>query len=417
MLASSRRVAKGPGRRRQSAKQAQFFRLLARGWTAAAARREVGISRSTSRNWRNGFKVYRDGEVIGFVPPVDRLTASPITSRFLSQHERIEIADLHRAGKSVRAIAAELGRSPSTVSRELRRNGRRDGQYRPFEAHHKAAMRRRRPRAPRWTTTPALEAFLREHLRQRWSPQQISRELGHQFRDDRQMHLCPESIYQAIYRPGSPLTRPPITRHPARSPLRTGRDHRRAHRRLEQRQHRFTAPGLSIHERPFPPEDRSHVGAWEGDLIVGPGHRSAIGTLVERHTRFVKLIHLPAQDSRALRDALIDDLAGLPAQLRTSITWDQGTEMSRHQDITAALGTKIYFADAHSPWQRGSNENTNGLLRQYFPKGTDLSRHTPADLRAVADELNARPRAVLGHQPPAALFATLLASANHPPLR
>ncbi|OZB81197.1 MAG: IS30 family transposase, partial [Microbacterium sp. 14-71-5] len=251
----------------------------------------------------------------------------------------------------------------------------------------------------------------------RWSPQQISRELRRRFPDDSAMRLSPESIYQAIYRPDSPLTRPPITRHPARSPLRTGRDHRRAHRRLEQRQHRFTTPGLSVHDRPFDPLDRSVPGAWEGDLIVGPGHRSAIGTLVERHTRFVRLIHLPGQDSRALRDALIDDLADLPVQLRTSITWDQGTEMSRHQDITAALGTKVYFADAHSPWQRGSNENTNGLLRQYFPKGTDLSRHTPADLRAVADELNARPRAVLGHRPPAALFATLLASANHPPLR
>lgn len=139
MLSSSRRVPRGPGRRRQSAKQAQFFRLLARWWTAAAARREVGISRSTSRNWRNGFKVYRDGVAVGFVPPIDRLTVSPISARFLSPQERIEIADLHRAGLGVRAIAAELGRSPSTVSRELRRNGRKDGQYRPFEAHHKAA--------------------------------------------------------------------------------------------------------------------------------------------------------------------------------------------------------------------------------------------------------------------------------------
>ncbi|WP_425457972.1 IS30 family transposase [Actinotalea subterranea] len=390
---------------------------MARGWTAAAARREVGVSRSTSRNWRNGFKVYRDGEVVGFVPPIDRLAASPISPRFLSQHERIEIADLHRAGQSVRAIAAAVGRSPSTVSRELRRNGRRDGQYRPFEAHHKAAMRRRRPRRPRWLTTPALESFLLEHLRQRWSPQQISRELGLRFPGDAAMSLCPESIYQAIYRPGSPLTRPPIARHPARSPLRTGRDHRRAHRRLEQRRHRFTTPGLTVHDRPFDPTDRTVPGAWEGDLIVGPGHRSAIGTLVERQTRFVRLIHLPRQDSRALADALIDDLASLPTRLRSSITWDQGTEMSRHQEITHALGTRIYFCDAHSPWQRGSNENTNGLLRQYFPKGTDLSRHTPTDLQAVADELNARPRAVLDHRPPAVLFSALLASPNHLPLR
>lgn len=400
MLGSSRRVVKGPGRRPQSAKRQQFFGLLARGWTPAAARREVGISRTTSQNWRNGYKTYRHGEVAGFVAPLDPLIVRRVSVRFLSQDERVEIADLHRAGVSVRQIAGRIGRSPSTVSRELRRNGRKDGQYRPFEAHQRAAMRRRRRRLPRWQTTPALEAFLLEHLQQRWSPQQISRELRRLFPREVSMHLCPESIYQAIYRPGSPLTRPPVTRRPARSPLRTGRDHRRAQRRLERRQHRFQTPGLSVHDRPFDPHDRSVPGAWEGDLIVGPSHRSAIGTLVERHTRFVKLIHLPSQDSRALRDALIEQMAGLPAHLRTSITWDQGTEMSRHQEITEALGTRIFFCDAHSPWQRGSNENTNGLLRQYFPKGTDLSRHAPADLQAVADELNNRPRAVLGHRPP-----------------
>ncbi len=416
-MLSSRRVAKGPGRRRQSAKRAIFFRLLARGWTTADARREVGISRSTSRNWRNGSKVYRDGKVVGLVAPVDRLTVAPISARFLSQAERIEIADLHRAGRSVRAIAAAVDRSASTVSRELRRNGRRDGQYRPFEAHHKAAMRRRRTRAPRWTTNATLEEFLREHLRQRWSPQQISRELRLRFPTDSRMHLCPESIYQAIYRPDSPLSRPPVTRRPARSPLRTGRDHRRAHRRQEQRSHRFTTPGLTVHDRPFEPSDRSVPGAWEGDLIVGPAHRSAIATLVERHTRFVKLVHLPRQDSRALADALITEFFDVPPRLRTSITWDQGTEMSRHQDVTEALGTRVYFCDAHSPWQRGSNENTNGLLRQYFPKGTDLSRHSPADLRAVADELNARPRAVLDHRTPADLFDALITSASHPLLR
>jgi len=295
------------------------MQLLARGWTSAAARREVGISRSGAANWRRGYKVYRDGVVVGFVPPLDPLTVSPISPRFLSQQERLEIADLRRAGLGVRAIAAKLGRSPSTVSRERTRNGRSDGQYRPFEAHHRAAMRRRRPRPARWSTTPALKEFLIEHLRQRWSPQQIAREARVRFPHNPTMWLCPESIYQAIYAPGSPLTRRAV-RPPERSPLRTGRDHRRAHRRLEQRRHRFTAPGLSIHERPFPPEDRSHVGDWEGDLIVGPGHRSAIGTLVERHTRFVKLIHLPGQDSRALRDAIIDELASLPAQLRTSIT-------------------------------------------------------------------------------------------------
>lgn len=177
-------------------------------------------------------------------------------------------------------------------------------------------------------------------------------------------------------------------------------------------------PGYpSVHDRPFDPADRSVAGAWEGDLIVGPAHRSAIGTLVERQTRYVKFIHLPQQTAGALRDALIGDLAAMPPHLRSSTTRDQGTEMSRHAEITEVLGTKIYFADAHSPWQRGSNENTNGLLRQYFPKGTDLSVHTPADLQAVADELNARPRAILGHRPPTALFTALRTSPHHPVLR
>jgi len=160
------------------------MQLLARGWTSAAARREVGISRSGAANWRRGYKVYRDGVVIKVVPPLDPLTVAPISPRFLSQHERIEIADLRRAGLSVRAIAAKVGRSPSTVSRELARNGRADGQYRPFEAHHRAAMRRRRPRPARWSTTPALKEFLIEHLRQRWSPQQIAREARLLFPDD-----------------------------------------------------------------------------------------------------------------------------------------------------------------------------------------------------------------------------------------
>ncbi|HEY0258912.1 MAG TPA: helix-turn-helix domain-containing protein [Lacisediminihabitans sp.] len=177
--------------------------------------------------------------MVRVVPPLDLLTVSPISPRFLSQQERIEIADLRRAGLSARAIAAQLGRSASTVSRELRRNGRKDGQYRPFEAHHRAAMRRRRPRPRRWSTTPVLQEFLIEHLRQRWSPQQVARELRLRFADDPAMWLCPESIYQAVYAPGSPLTRRAV-RPPQRSPLRTGRDHRRAHRRHERRRHRFT---------------------------------------------------------------------------------------------------------------------------------------------------------------------------------
>lgn len=234
-----------------------------------------------------------------------------------------------------------------------------------------------------------------EHLRQRWSPRQIACEARVRFPDDSTMWLCPESIYQAIYAPGSSLTRGAV-RPPARSPA----THRTRSPQGAPLARAAPAPlhrARAEHPRAALPARGPLLCRRLGrHLIVGPGHRSAIGTLLERHTRFVKLIHLPAQDSRALRDAIIKDFAGLPARLRTSITWDQGTEMSRQLDITAALGTKVYFADAHSPWQRGSNEDTNGLLRQYFPKGTDLSRHTQADLKFVANELNARPRATTG---------------------
>ena len=174
---------------------------------------------------------------------------------------------------------------------------------------------------------------------------------------------------------------------------------------------------LSIHDRPFAPEDRTEPGHWEGDLIVGPGHRSAIGTLVERHTRTIRLLHLPARDADALRVAIGERMSDLPNWMLRSITWDQGTEMARHLTFAADLGARVYFCDPHAPWQRGSNENTNGLLRQYFPKGTDLSIHGPEHLRAVEDELNRRPRRVLDDATPADLFAALLASPDHPLLR
>jgi len=174
---------------------------------------------------------------------------------------------------------------------------------------------------------------------------------------------------------------------------------------------------LSIHERGFDPQDRSQPGHWEGDLIVGPSHRSAIGTLVERKTRYVKLVHLPAHDSLTMHAALVDCLGALPETLRRTLTWDQGTEMARHLDVTRDVGIKIYFCDAASPWQRGTNENTNGLLRQYFPKSTDLSRHSRSELTRVERELNNRPRMTLAGRSPADLFEPLLASRNHPPLR
>jgi IS30 family transposase len=405
-------MKKGPGRRPQSAKRQQFLKLLAQGWTPAAARREVGISRATSHNWRRGHTVRLKDGTVRFVPPLDPLTTKAISPRFLSEAERIEIADRRHAGETVRAIADAIKRAASTVSRELRRNCSSPGCYQPYQAHRTAALRRQRPRPTKLAAHPELFAAVKDLLAQHWSPAQISRSLRRTFPDRPDWHLAPETIYQELYRPNSMLLR-----RPAPSPLRTGRDHRRAHLRFTRSRRRFTEPMLSVHQRPFPPEDRSQPGHWEGDVIVGPQHRSAIGTLVERQSRLVKLIHLPRPDSFELRDGLLRELAGLPAVLLQSITWDQGSEMARHLEITAATGAKVYFCDAGSPWPCGTNENTNGLLRQYFPKGTDLSRHNRSELARVERELNNRPRAVLHDRTPAEIFTQLLTSETVPMLQ
>jgi transposase, IS30 family len=373
--------------------------LRSRGWSIMAAAREAGVSRTAGHN------------------ALDRLAVREISGRFLSQDERIEIADLRHAGLSIRQIASQLGRAASTISRELRRNATAAGSYRPFEAHRRATARRARRHRRRIETSGELGQVVSELLAQRWSPQQVSRRLRLRFPGEPKMWLCHESIYQAVYQPGSVLLRPsPLAPH-RRSPLRSGRDHRRAHQRGEQRRPRFERPMLTIHQRPFQPGDRSEAGHWEGDLIIGKEQGSAIGTLVERQTRMVRLLHLPQRDGDALHDALKERMAGLPRGLLRSITWDQGTEMARHRTITRSLAAPVYFCDSHSPWQRGSNENANGLLRDYFPKGTDLSAHSLQHLLAVENELNNRPRRVLGDRAPAELFAALLASENPSVLR
>ena len=378
--------------------------LLAQGWSLNAACREVGVVRTTGHNWKNGSTVRLKDGTVKLVPPLDPLSTRTLSPRFLSEQERIKIADLASQGHGPTAIGAKLGRAPSTISRELRRNRHETGQYRPFHAHAVAAVRRRRPKPTKIATSASLEEFIRAKLQARWSPQQISRALRAAHPEDASMRVAHETIYLEIYRPGNT-----IARRPASSSLRTGRDHRRGHSRQIRAGRRFAQPMLSIHDRGFDPQDRSEAGHWEGDLIVGPHHRSAIGTLVERQTRYVKLLHLTGQDSAALHAALVDSLAGLPPSLRRSLTWDQGTEMARHLDVARDIGIKVYFCDAASPWQRGSNENTNGLLRQYFPKSTDLSCHSPRDLARVENELNGRPRITLGDQAPADLFHRLLA--------
>ncbi len=417
VLSSSRRVKKGPGRRPQSAKRQRFMELRERGWSVRGAAREVGVARTTGANWARGYKTYRNGKVVGFVPPLERLAVRQVSPRFLSQDERIEIADLRQAGLSVREIALKVGRAPSTISRELRRNASGRRGYRPFEAHRMATARRVRDHRRRVETNIELRELIAELLMQRWSPQQISRHLRRQFPDEPRMHLCHESIYQAVYQPGSVLLRLSKLAPYRRSPLRTGRDHRRAHQRVQRRRPRFEQPMLTIHQRPFQPEDRSEVGHWEGDLIIGKEQRSAIGTA----RRAQDPRGPPAAPSAARRRVPArgaEETDGRPAGRAAAVdhlgSRNRDGPTPDHHQVTRRA---IYFCDSRSPWQRGSNENMNGLLRDYFPKGTDLSTHSPEHLLAVENELNSRPRRVLNDQAPAELFAALLASKSPSVLR
>jgi IS30 family transposase len=329
-----------------------------------------------------------------------------ISARFLSQDERIVIADRLRERASLRSIARQLGRPASTVSREIRRNRHPDGRYQPYAAQHRATLRRARPKPSTLATDPGLRALVQDGLDQRWSPQQITRRLRRDHPDRSEWHVSHETIYQALY----VQARGGLRREVA-SWLRTGRAMRRPHPQADQRRPRMATDMILISQRPAEAADRAVPGHWEGDLIMGGFNRSAIGTLVDRATRFVLLLHLPhGYAPVAVRDALIVKIATLPEHLRRSLTWDQGSEMHLHHQFSTATGMPVYFCDPHSPWQRGSNENTNGLLRQYFPKGTDLSVHTAEHLDYVAAELNGRPRMTLNWDTPAERLATLLAS-------
>jgi IS30 family transposase len=322
--------------------------------------------------------------------------------RGLGVEQRIEIALGVREGLSFAEIGQRIGRHRCSVWREVRSNGGRGG-YRPMLAHRRAARLACRPKPRKLSANPALLERVIADLRQWWSPQQIAARLRLEFGDDESMQLSHETIYQSLFVQGRGELRRELTRF-----LRTGRAARRPRSRAGQAVDRI-ADKILISDRPAEAEDRAVPGHWEGDLILGAGNRSAIGTLVERSTRFVLLLHLGAGKSAdAVRDAMLAKIATLPAQLRRTLTWDQGVEMARHREITRASGLQIYFCDPHSPWQRGSNENTNGLLRQYFPKGTDLSVHSEADLDRAAASLNGRPRQTLNWQTPAERITALL---------
>lgn len=370
----------------------RFWELFMNGVSVRHAAAVVGVAPTTAQRW-----VTRYGGVI----PRQMRTAT--TGRYLSPQERIDIGTWHFAGVGVREIAARLKRSPSTISRELRRNSTPLG-YQALIAMERAHRRARRPKPRRLQVDGPLRDQVQAMLREKLSPEQISAVLRIEFRDDPEMQISHESIYQAIYVQGRGQLRRELA-----ACLRTGRAVRRPKKRGAP-ERRGRIPGMvNISQRPAEVSDRAVPGHWEGDLIIGRNSGSAIGTLVERSTRYLMLLHLPnGHSADAVRDEMIRAIKLMPTQLRKTLTWDQGTEMTRHAEIKTATDMDIYFCDPRSPWQRGSNENTNGLLRQYFPKGTNLNVHSRDHLDFVANQMNHRPRKTLDWQNPAQRLNTLL---------
>jgi IS30 family transposase len=364
----------------------QYFELIRQGLSGSAAAARVGVSLSCGSLW------FIDAGSVTFVE-------TPISPRYLSQDDRIEIADGIARGEPVKSIAARIGRCYQTVYREIARNPRPDGRYQPWHAHNRAYERRRRPKPRHFAIKAQLRKVVAGKLRKHWSPAQISRWLRRRYRQRAGWNVCVETIYEGVYRG---LIVPVESAN-----LRTGRTyrHRRGRGRSRDGALKQSTNMKSIHQRPPAVESRRQVGHWEGDLIVGARQRSAIGTLVERKTRTTMLVRLPNDHSaQSVGDALIKVFSQLPPNLRRSLTWDQGNEMFQHARIERETGLRIFFADPHSPWQRGSNENTNGLLRQYFPKGTDLAVWTARQLEHVANELNDRPRRCLADRTPRQLM-------------
>jgi IS30 family transposase len=449
--------AKAGGRRCGSRSQKALRQDARAFWIAIAAGRsseeaavDAGVSPAVGVRW------FRSA---GGMPPTHLSPSSkPPSGRFLSFAEREEIAILRAQGQGVRAIARQLARPACTISRELRRNLPRrhgDTDYRATTAQRHAEQAAKRPKLAKLAVHPVLQNYVQDRLAGRiarpdgtpvagpdvvwkgrravhrqhrrwakaWSPEQISRRLRHDFPKDKTMRISHEAIYQALYVQGRGALRRELS-----ACLRTGR----ALRMPRARSHKgrsFISPEIMISERPAEAADRAVPGHWEGDLIIGLGG-SAIGTLVERTTRFTILLHLPRMvdhsldaqaDKRpalaghgadAVRNAIARAIVTMPEQLRRSLTWDQGAELAQHARLKIDTGVDIYFCDPHSPWQRGTNENTNGLLRQYFPKGTDLNDHDLGDLDAVAQALNTRPRKTLGWKTPAETLDELLRTSD-----
>jgi IS30 family transposase len=373
----------------------RVFDAVSSGLTIKAAARLAGVSYSAAWTWCT--------QVGGVMP-----RPAVYSPRFLSRDERYEIGRLRDAGLGVRAIARAVGRDPATVSRELARNSNvRTGRYEPERAHRLAHERQRRPKPRKLASNERLREWVQARLKVQDSPEQIAGRLKVDFPDDPQMQCSAETIYQGIY-----LRSVGQLRREMRSHLRTGRVTRRtrATRTPRSDNRGRIVDAVSIRERPEEVEARLVPGHHEGDLILGSlASKSAIGTIVERTTGFVTLVHLPhGHSAEQVAAAVAEQVTQLPEPMRKTLTWDRGKEMARHKELAAATGMKIYFADPYSPYQRGTNENTNGLLRQYFPKGADLSTYPAEELRRVADILNDRPRKRLGFRTPNEIMTSLI---------
>jgi IS30 family transposase len=429
----------------------RFWAAIAAGKASEVAAVEAGVPPAVGTRW------FRKAG--GMPPAMFGLSAKPLSGRYLSFMEREEIGLLRAQGQTIQEVARRIGRAASTISRELRRNAAtRSGglEYRATTAQWHAERAARRPKQAKLALNAALQAYVEERLagavvapsgapvpgpavswngrrhgpRQHrrwasaWSPEQIARRLPIDFPEDDTMRISHEAIYQALFVQGRGALRRELT-----ACLRTGRALRMPQARTRGRGKTFISPEIMISQRPVEAADRAVPGHWEGDLILGLGS-SAIGTLVERTTRFTLLLHLPrmtghghearvkhgpalaGHGAEAVRDAITRTIITLPEQLRRSLTWDQGAELAQHARLKIDAGVQVYFCDPHSPWQRGTNENTNGLLRQYFPKGTDLSIHSAEEVAAVAAALNSRPRRTLDWKTPAEALDQLLLSVN-----
>ena len=384
----------GNARRLSQADQAQIERLIRDGETFATTAATVGCSEKSIQRYL--------ASVGGIQSRGQR--RSPLR---VSLEEREEVSRGLRCGDSLRVIATRLGRAPSTISREVASNGSRDD-YRAWRADRAALKRGRRPKPAKLQLNARLRCEVDRGLCERWSPQQIAARLIREYPDDPSMRVSHETIYKTLFVQTRGALRKELT-----ICLRTGRTQRRPRLRGERAKRGRIQNMVMLSERPAEVEDRAVPGHWEGDLIIGKGGRSAIGTLVERSSRYLMLFRLPnGRAAEDVRVALTRKIAKLPTELRRTLTWDQGNEMAEHVRFSTDTSMEVYFCDPHSPWQRGSNENTNGLLRQYFPKTTDLSVHSAAHLNAVARQLNGRPRETLGWLKPAEVFGQSVASTD-----